>query len=279
MTTSALAPRNHATAISAPVEDRFKTFIQNRRGLRLSVLVEGANNTGGLVFFEHGFTGYKEQVQFEALSALFLKHNYTVVRFDTSSSFGESEGDLWDSNITTHYQDLEDVTFWARRQDWYIEPFVLLGHSLGGIAVLNYTIHHPQSVKAIAPLSTAVSYEFWHEAMLEHRPHILLEFATRGYSEKTCNRDSSRTGKWGMAYGLEYLKYDIPAGLPSITVPTLLALGSEDVITPRKQQEYVRDHIGGSVSFHIIDGAPHTFREPAHLDELVQVTEAWLNAL
>src|SRR3990172_5193273 len=131
-----------------------KVFIKNRRGLKISVLVETAENQKGLAFVMHGLGGYKEQPHLETIAKLFKENGYTVVRFDTTNTIGESEGNFEDATITNYYEYLEDVIKWSGTQKWYMEPFVLVGHSLGGISTALFAENYPEKVKALAPIST-----------------------------------------------------------------------------------------------------------------------------
>ena len=48
-----------------------KVFIKNRKGLKISVLVETAENQKGLAFVMHGLGGFKEQAHLEMIADLF----------------------------------------------------------------------------------------------------------------------------------------------------------------------------------------------------------------
>ena len=117
-----------------------KTFIKNRKGENVSVLVEKSENQKGLAFIMHGLGGFKEQDHIAAFANAFKEKGFTVVRFDTTNTLGESGGKYEDATITNYYEDLEDVVIWAQEQEWYQEPFALSGHSLGGICTLLYYI-------------------------------------------------------------------------------------------------------------------------------------------
>ena len=126
-----------------------KTFIKNRKGQRICVLVEEAKNTKGLAFVMHGLGANKETAGTMTMAEAFRNNNYTVVRFDTTNTFGESDGKYEDATLTNYYEDLEDVIAWAGSQSWYIEPFVLAGSSFGGFCVAYYTENYPAKVKSI----------------------------------------------------------------------------------------------------------------------------------
>ncbi len=134
-----------------------KLFIKNRKGQKVSVAVEGEEQNGPLAFVMHGLGGFKDQPHIKAFAEAFLQNGFTVVRFDTTNTFGESDGNYEDATTTNYYEDLEDVILWASKQSWYQEPFWLVGHSLGGICVALYAEKHPENVAGLAPISTVVS--------------------------------------------------------------------------------------------------------------------------
>ena len=64
-----------------------KLFIQNRKGQKLSVIVEGEEKAGPLAFVMHGLGGWKEQPHIQVFAEAFLNNGFTVVRFDTANTF------------------------------------------------------------------------------------------------------------------------------------------------------------------------------------------------
>ena len=136
-----------------------KMIIKNRYGLKIAVLVEKAKIAKGLAFILHGLGGFKEQPHIEIFAQAFKDAGYTVLRYDATNSIGESGGQMEDATTTSYLHDLEDIIAWASQQAWYIEPFVLAGHSLGSLSSLLYAEKNPKKVKAIAPISSVISGE------------------------------------------------------------------------------------------------------------------------
>jgi len=136
-----------------------KTFIKNRHNQRVCVVVEGLEKPGKLAFVMHGLSGNKNELHIRSIAEAFLDSEYTVVTFDTTNTFGESDGQYEDATLTGYYNDLEDVIAWAAEQPWYVEPFVLAGHSFGGMATSLFAEKYPEKVKALAPISSVISGE------------------------------------------------------------------------------------------------------------------------
>jgi pimeloyl-ACP methyl ester carboxylesterase len=254
-----------------------KIFIKNRKGQRISVLVERPEKPVGLAFIMHGLGGSKEQPHIELYAKAFLENGYTSVRFDTTNTFGDSDGNYEDATTTNYYEDFEDVIEWAKNQTWYKEPFCLVGHSLGSICVILYAEKHPDLVKAIAPTSTVVSGKLSLET--EKYRNVLEEWKKTGW------RVDKSTSKPGLVKRLRWshvedrLKYDVLPEANKLTMPVLLMVGDNDDSTPQAHQQLLYEKIPGRKEMHVLKGAPHTFREEKHLDEIRQIFDKWIKGL
>ncbi|MFH1111883.1 MAG: alpha/beta fold hydrolase [Patescibacteria group bacterium] len=134
-----------------------KSYIKNRKGQKIAVVVEKVSPQKGLAFVMHGLGGYKEQPHVQTFAKSFRDNGMTTVMFDTTNTLGESDGNYEDATITNYYEDLADIIQWASSQDLYQEPFYLAGHSLGGISTALYAEKYPNKIKGLAPISTVVS--------------------------------------------------------------------------------------------------------------------------
>src|SRR3989344_2324756 len=104
-----------------------KITIKNRNKQNVVVIVEQSTPQKCLAFVMHGLGGKKDQPQIIAITEVLKQNKYSVVRFDTTNTFGESDGNYEDATTTNYYEDLEDVIEWASKQSWYQEPFILCG--------------------------------------------------------------------------------------------------------------------------------------------------------
>jgi pimeloyl-ACP methyl ester carboxylesterase len=254
-----------------------KTFIKNRKDQKIAVLIEKPEHPKGLVFVMHGLSGFKEQPHIEAYANAFFKNGYTAIRFDTTNTFGESDGNYEDATTTNYYEDLEDVINWAKSQPWYQEPFCLIGHSLGAICIALYAEKHPEKVKALAPTSTVVSGALSMET--EHYKNIAEEWKQTGWCVE---KSEARPGlikrlKW--SHMEDRLKYDLLPEAYKLTMPVLLMVGEKDESTPPEHQYRLYERLPGKKEIHIIKGSEHTFREKQHLEEIKQIIDRWVKNL
>jgi len=254
-----------------------KTSFQNRRGQKIVVLIEEAPNQKGLAFVMHGLGGFKEAPHIETFAKAFVENGYAAVRFDTTNSIGESEGKYEDATITNYYEDLEDVITWAKSQKWYQEPFCLAGHSLGGVSVALYAERHPEKVKAVAPISTVVSGKLSTETH-EYRGTI-EEWKKTGWHVRESRSKPGMILKLPWSHMEDRLKYDLLPEAHKLTMPVLLIVGEKDDGTPPEHQKTLFDKLSNMKELHIIKGAPHTFRDPAHLKEIKEIFDHWIKGL
>ncbi|MEG3617608.1 bifunctional alpha/beta hydrolase/OsmC family protein [Magnetovibrio sp. PR-2] len=98
--------------------------------------------------FAHCFTCSKDLKAVSRLAGGLTRHGIAVLRFDFTG-LGSSEGEFANTNFTSNIQDLIKAADWLR--DNHQAPQILIGHSLGGAAVLAAAAHVPES-KAVATI-------------------------------------------------------------------------------------------------------------------------------
>lgn len=102
----------------------------------------------GAVLFAHCFTCNKNLRAVGEISRALTEQGMGVFRFDFTG-LGESEGDFADTNFSSNVDDLEAAAAYMERE--WATPRLLLGHSLGGAAVLQAAHKIPQ-IEAIATI-------------------------------------------------------------------------------------------------------------------------------
>src|SRR5260221_756975 len=93
--------------------------------------------------FAHCFTCSKESKAAAAISAALAERGFAVLRFDFTG-LGGSEGDFANTNFSSNVDDLVAAADFLRRE--HRAPALLVGHSLGGTAVLAAAARIPESV-------------------------------------------------------------------------------------------------------------------------------------
>jgi uncharacterized OsmC-like protein/alpha-beta hydrolase superfamily lysophospholipase len=99
--------------------------------------------------FAHCFTCTKDIFAAGRIAEALAGHGIAVLRFDFTG-LGASEGDFAHTNFTSNVQDLVRAADFLREH--YAAPAILIGHSLGGAAVLAAAPRVPEAV-AVATIA------------------------------------------------------------------------------------------------------------------------------
>lgn len=102
----------------------------------------------GSVLFAHCFTCSKNLRAVSHISRTLVEHGMGVFRFDFTG-LGESEGDFAETNFSSNVEDLVAAASYMEKE--WTAPSMLIGHSLGGAAVLQAAGQIP-SVDAVATI-------------------------------------------------------------------------------------------------------------------------------
>ncbi len=127
-----------------------KVSFSNAAGQQLSARLELPVNRHPSAFavFAHCFTCGNTLTAMHNICRELNLQGIGVLRFDFTG-IGESEGDFVDTNFTTNISDLIAAAGWL--EEHHRAPALLVGHSLGGAAVLCAAGRLP-SVKAVATI-------------------------------------------------------------------------------------------------------------------------------
>lgn len=118
----------------------------NRAGHNISARLDiPEGNIKTYAIFAHCFTCSKDILAASRISRELIQDGIAVLRFDFTG-LGNSEGDFSNTNFTSNCSDLIDAYNYMVERN--MKPHVLIGHSLGGAAVLASSGHMPE-VRAI----------------------------------------------------------------------------------------------------------------------------------
>jgi putative redox protein len=101
-----------------------------------------------VALFAHCFTCSKDLRAVGNISRALTQQGYAVLRFDFTG-LGESEGDFANTNFSSNVGDLVAAAQYL--EETFAAPRVLVGHSLGGAAVLQAALRIP-SAEAVATI-------------------------------------------------------------------------------------------------------------------------------
>lgn len=139
-----------------------KLQFENAQGVRLAARLDLPVDEKPVAYaiFAHCFTCTKNLNAVVNINRALARERIAVLRFDFTG-LGESEGDFSETNFSTNVSDLIAAAEFLRTN--FEAPQILIGHSLGGAAVIQATSQIP-SVRAVATI--AAPYDISHMARL-----------------------------------------------------------------------------------------------------------------
>jgi putative redox protein len=151
--------------------------------------------------FAHCFTCSKESKAAATISQALAERGIAVLRFDFTG-LGGSEGDFANTNFSSNVDDLVAAADFLRRE--YQAPKLLVGHSLGGTAVLAAA---PRIAEALAVATLGSPFEpehvlgLIHESVgkIEREGEAQVDLAGRSFRVKKQFIDDIRARKIGGA--------------------------------------------------------------------------------
>jgi putative redox protein len=134
---------------------RERIIFENKSGIKLAAVLELPDRpTNIFALFAHCFTCGKDVVAASRIARTLATNNIGVLRFDFTG-LGSSDGDFANTNFSSNIEDLLSAAQYLR--DNHSAPQLLVGHSLGGTAVLNAAGNIPEckAVVSIGAPATA----------------------------------------------------------------------------------------------------------------------------
>ena len=133
---------------------RIKAQFENDQGERLVGLLETPEGESkAFALFAHCFTCSKDIAAASRITRALTRYGIATLRFDFTG-LGNSDGDFANTNFSSNLEDLIAAAQFL--YDEYDPPSLLIGHSLGGAAVLA-AAHEIDSVKAVATIGAPAS--------------------------------------------------------------------------------------------------------------------------
>lgn len=127
---------------------------QNSEGQTLSGRLELPTGIPrAFALFAHCFTCSKDIIAASVVAKQLTEHGIGVLRFDFTG-LGNSDGDFANTNFSSNVEDL--ISACNALKEKYQAPELLIGHSLGGAAVLKASLEMPE-IKAVATIGAPSS--------------------------------------------------------------------------------------------------------------------------
>ncbi len=128
----------------------------------------GNGRPRAFALFAHCFSCSKDIFAAARISQALGDHGIAVLRFD-STGLGHSDGDFANTNFSSNVEDLLAAVDYMRAHQE--APALLIGHSLGGAAVLMAAAQVPEA-RAVVTLAAPADTEHVVNNFIEHLPEI-----------------------------------------------------------------------------------------------------------
>jgi len=215
------------------------------------------------VLFAHCFTCGKDVAAASRISRFLVQHGFAVFRFDFTG-LGNSDGDFANTNFSSNTEDLLAAANFLEQN--YEAPQLLIGHSLGGAAVLAMAAQLPK-VKAVVTIgapyeASHVIHNFHaHLDTIESDGHAKVNLGTREFTIKKQFLDDLRSQT------TEHIKH-LNKALLVMHSPVDLTVEVSDAEKIYKAAKHPK-------SFVSLDTADHLLSKSADSEYVAQMISGW----
>lgn len=212
----------------------------------------------------HCFTGGRNHVATKRIASALCRRGMAVLRFDFTG-IGDSGGEFADSTFSGNVADLVLAADWLRTE--HQAPSLLIGHSLGGAAVIPAAAEIPEVAAVVtigAPDDPA------HVAHLF--ASVLPTIECEGRAQALIGGQPVTVTK---AFVDDLRSFDIDAAAATLRRPLLVLHAPEDEIVGLSNAEGIYEAARHPKSFVSLDGADHLLTRPKDARRAAQLIAAW----
>ena len=222
--------------------------IENRKGLKLQAYLELPANQkpNHFTIFAHCFSCNSNFNAVKNISRSLSNHGFGVLRFDFTG-LGKSEGEFAESHFSANVEDLLDVSNYLEKH--YKAPSLLVGHSLGGAAVI-VAASKLEHIKAVATVGAP--------ATVSHVTH-LFSHGTDDIQEKgdVEVKIGGRPFKINQDFVNDFGKTDLPKIIKKLRKPILVMHAPFDKVVGIENAHQIYHNAIHPKSFISLDDADH----------------------
>jgi len=221
-------------------------------------------DTKAYALFAHCFTCSKDITAASRICKGLAELGISTLRFDFTG-IGESAGDFADTSFSSNVADLKAAAGWLREH--HDAPCLIIGHSLGGAAVLLAAGEIPE-VKAVVTVAAPSD-----PAHLQHTLHLdPEEVAQQGEVQmKIAGRDFTITSNF--LQDLE--KQNVLQHARDLNKALLIFHSPQDETVSADHAKLIYGAAQHPKSFISLDGADHLLTKAADADYVAHVINAW----
>lgn len=214
--------------------------------------------------FAHCFTCSKDYHASARISRGLAERGWAVLRFDFTG-LGGSDGAFDETNFSTNVADLLSAA--AALTLALSPPRLLVGHSLGGTAVMRASLDLP-SVGAVATINSPSG------------PHTILgKIAGREADMARDGRVPLNVGDREMPITADFVadvsRHDMPAVIGALGRPLLVLHDPKDPVVPLAEADRILSLARHPKSFVALDGAGHLVADQRNTTFVANLIDGW----
>ncbi|OEE58929.1 osmotically inducible protein C [Enterovibrio norvegicus FF-454] len=244
------------------VGKRSKVTFVSGNNILAGMLETPEHTARGYALFAHCFTCGKDVAAASRISRALVNIGFAVLRFDFTG-LGGSDGDFANTNFSSNVNDLVAAGDFLREH--YQAPLLLIGHSLGGRAVLSAAQRIPE-VSAVATIGAPADAE-----------HVVKQFSAD--VEKIDADGEAEVSLAGRPFTIkkQFLD-DIRTendDIESLRVPLLVMHSPIDSVVSIKEAEKIYLRAKHPKSFVTLDTADHLLTNKDDAQYVAELIAAW----
>ena len=214
--------------------------------------------------FAHCFTCSKDGLASARISRALTEFGIAVLRFDFTG-LGESGGEFANTNFSSNIEDLEFAADFLREE--YAAPSILIGHSLGGAAVLAVT-HRIPEVRAVVTIGAPADPDHLSHLLRESR----AEIEASGEAEVVL---AGRTFRVRRQFLVDIAAQPQAERIGELGAALLVMHSPADTIVAVDNARRIYEAARHPKSFVALDGADHLLTSPADAAYAAAILATW----
>ncbi|PHR17460.1 MAG: osmotically inducible protein C [Hoeflea sp.] len=242
-----------------------KAEFEGHSGARLAARLDlPAGAIRAWALFAHCFTCSKDSLAARRISGELARAGIAVMRFDFTG-LGSSDGEFASTNFSSNLEDLRAAADWLAVH--YSAPEILVGHSLGGAAVLAIA-GELASVKAVATLGAP-----------SEASHVIHNFGA--HVEKIQAQGEAEVNLGGRAFTIQQQFIDdldatrLEDRIGHMRKALLVLHAPRDAVVGIDNAATIFTAAKHPKSFVSLDGADHLLTDPADANYVAGVIASW----
>ena len=216
----------------------------------------------------HCFTCSKDTLTSYRISKAMAKKGYATLRFDFTG-LGGSDGEFSQTGFSSNVADVLAAIDYLRTN--YQAPALLIGHSLGGTAILEAAMQVDEVLAVVTIASPSqpehVLHHFGHAlTLLEQGIASSIDVAGEHYEIEP-------------EFVVDVRSYDMQQRLAEFTKPVLIFNIVNDALVSEKNSTELNDWIKGKSEIITLDNSDHLLSKKQDTDLVVQNITAWFEKI